>query len=421
MQGDGVTRVEDSSGYGLLCPRGATRSSSYPRIQRHWAIGYKCFSESIPQDRRQGRVIGMAVIPGEIASSSEYEKSVSVGGRVRGWMSGYLARRILRALITIFFVTTFIFFLVRLLPGNPIQVYINTQMSQYGYSYAQAANQARSLFAIDVEQPVMLQYFDYLGNLAQGNLGMSLTSPGVTVWEIIAARLPWTIFSVGTALILAFIGGILLGMVMAYKRGTWLDSVLTAVASLSSSIPNFIGALLIIIFFSIRLDWVPFTDMRGSLSSGQDVEFSFAFVADAFYHAALPITVYFLTTVGNWMLLMKSSTISALEEDFVTAGRARGIAEWRIALFYVGRNAILPLFTQLTIAIGFVVGGSLLIEPIFSYEGIGTELWNAIQQRNYPLLQGIFLVVTTSVVIANLLADLLYSRLDPRIRTGDGE
>ncbi len=364
----------------------------------------------------------MAVVSGAVtATGTEEQESATVLERVRRGASGFLARRILRAVITIFFVTTFIFFLVRLLPGNPIEVYINQQITQYGYSYDEAANQARSLFAIDIDQPMALQYFSYLGNLAQGDLGMSVTSPGTTVWEIIAARLPWTIFSVGTALLLAFTGGILLGMVMAYKRGTWIDSVLTGFASLSSSIPNFIGALLLIIFFSIRLDWIPFTDMRGSLSSGQQVEFSFAFVADAFYHAALPITVYLVTSIGGWMLLMKSSTISALDEDFVTAGRARGIAEWRIALFYVGRNAILPLFTQLTIAIGFVVGGSLLIEPIFSYEGIGTELWGAIQRRDYPLLQGIFLVITTSVVIANLMADLLYSRLDPRIRTGDGE
>jgi len=363
----------------------------------------------------------MAVVTSDVVTAPDHDESVSTVTRVRGWASGYLARRLLRAVITIFFVTTFIFFLVRLLPGSPVDVYINQQMTLYGYSYDEAANQARSLFAIDTDKPMLLQYFDYLGNLAQGNLGMSITSPGTTVWEIIAARLPWTIFSVGTALILSFISGILLGMVMAYKRGSGIDSALTGIASISSSVPNFIGALLLIIFFSIRLEWIPFTDMRGSLSSGQEVEFSLAFVADAFYHAALPITVYFLTTIGGWMLLMKSSTIGALEEDFVTAGRARGIAEWRIALFYVGRNAILPLFTQLTIAIGFVVGGSLLIEPIFSYEGIGTELWGAIQRRDYPLLQGIFLVVTASVVVANLAADLLYSRLDPRIRSGEGE
>ncbi len=342
-------------------------------------------------------------------------------GRFRSASSSFLARRILRAIITIFFVTTFIFFLVRLLPGNPVEVYINQQITQYGYSYDDARNQALSLFAIDTDKPMLLQYVDYLQNLAQGNMGQSITSPGTSVWAIISARLPWTIFSVGTALLLSFVIGVLLGMVMAYKRGTWVDSVLTSLASISSSIPNFIGALLLIIFFSIRLDWIPFTDMRGSLSSGQHVEFSFAFVKDAIYHAILPITVYLVTSIGHWMLLMKSSTISALEEDFVTAGRARGIPEWRIAILYVGRNAILPLFTQLTIAIGFVVGGSLLIEPIFSYEGIGTELWNAIQKRDYPVLQGIFLVVTMSVVVANLIADLLYSRLDPRIRTGGGE
>ena len=156
--------------------------------------------------------------------------------------------------------------------------------------------------------------------------------------------------------------------------------------------------------------------MRGAISSGQEVEFSWAFISDAIYHASLPITIYVLTSIGGWMLLMKSSTIAALEEDFVTAARARGVPEWRVLFFYVGRNAILPLFTQLTIAIGFVVGGSLLVEPIFQYEGIGQRLFQALQRRDYTVLQGIFLVITISVVFANLIADLLYSRLDPRIR-----
>jgi len=157
--------------------------------------------------------------------------------------------------------------------------------------------------------------------------------------------------------------------------------------------------------------------MRGAVSSGQSVELSFAFIKDAFYHAILPISVYVITTIGGWMLLMKSSTISALEEDYVTAARARGIPEWRVLLFYVGRNAILPLFTTLTISIGFVVGGSLLVEPIFQYSGIGSRLFESIQARDYTTLQGIFLFITISVVVANLLADLLYSRLDPRIRS----
>jgi peptide/nickel transport system permease protein len=335
-----------------------------------------------------------------------------------GFSQNFLVRRLFRAFLTIFFVTTLIFFLVSLLPGSPIEVYINQQMTQYGYSYDQASNQARALFAIDTNQPLVIQYFNYLGHLAQGDMGMSIQSPGTSVGSIIASRLPWTLFSVGLGLILGFILGVGLGMLMAYKRGTWIDSALTSIASLTHSIPNYILALLVIVIFGVRLGWIPFTDMRGSLSSGVHPGWTFRFFADALYHASLPIAVYVLTQVGGWMLLMKSSTISALEEDYVTAARARGISEFRVAVLYVGRNAILPLFTQLTIAIGFVVGGSLLIEPIFVYEGIGAELFKAIQGRDYTLLQGIFLMITTCVVLANLAADLLYSRLDPRIRTG---
>src|SRR5262249_29872808 len=148
-------------------------------------------------------------------------------------------------------------------------------------------------------------------------------------------------------------------------------------------------------------------------SSGQEVDWSPGFFRDIFFHASLPIVTYVLTGIGAWMLLMKSSTVAALEEDYVTVARARGLTDLRIALAYVGRNAILPLFAQLTIAIAFVVGGSFLIEPIFVYQGIGYILFQSIQRRDYPVMQGIFLMITVTVVFANLLADLLYVRLDP--------
>ncbi len=330
----------------------------------------------------------------------------------------YVFRRILRAIFTIYLVSTAIFFLIRLLPGDPVQVYINQQMTQYGYSYDDAKNMAMSLYAVDPDKSVMGQYVDYMQGLLQGDLGMSITSAGTSVVSIINSRIWWTIFSVGTALLLAFALGSILGMFMAYRRQSFGEGLLSGFASVTQSIPNYILALLIIFWLGVRAGLIPFTDMRGAVSSGQPVEFSWAFITDAFYHASLPIAIYVLTSIGGWMLLMKSSTISALEEDFVTAARARGVPEWRVLFFYVGRNAILPLFTQLTIAIGFVVGGSLLVEPIFKYEGIGERLFQAIQRRDYTVLQGIFLVITISVVFANLIADLLYSRLDPRIRTG---
>jgi peptide/nickel transport system permease protein len=339
-----------------------------------------------------------------------------VRAALRRLWSYFLVRRIAKALFTVFFVSTLIFFLVRLLPGSPVEALIAQLTGQYGYSYDAAADQARSLFAIDPNQPPIFQYLDYMKNLVRGDLGQSLLSPGVPVTEIIFTYLPWTLFSVGVGLLLAFVGGVMLGMVMAYRRNSALDHVLSIVGSLFYSVPSYLFGIMVIVFFGIRMGWLPIADMRGTLTSGQPVELSVAFVKDALFHAALPILTYALTGLGAWMLLMKSSTIAALEEDFVTAARARGLPEHRIAMRYVGRNAILPLFTQLTISIGFIVGGSFLVEPIFQYQGIGYTLFKAVQSRDYPLLQGIFLMITISVVAANLVADLLYTRLDPRIR-----
>ncbi|MGI8854197.1 MAG: ABC transporter permease, partial [Thermomicrobiales bacterium] len=303
----------------------------------------------------------------------------------------YIFRRVCKAIFTIFFVTTLIFFLVRLLPGNPVEVFIQQQIGQYGFSYEDAANQARSLYAIDTTKPLPLQYVDYLRHLARGDLGQSVLSPGVPVTRIIREYLPWTLFSVGTGLLLAFILGVGLGMLMAYRRGSALDHILSAIGSLLHSIPNYLFAIMLIVFFGVRLKWLPFAKMRGSYSSGQELDWSLAFFRDIFYHAALPIATYVVTGVGAWMLLMKSSTIAALDEDFVNVARARGLSDRRIAFAYVGRTAILPLFAQLTIAVAFIVGGSILVEPIFVYQGIGYILFRSIQQRDYPLMQGIFL------------------------------
>lgn len=341
--------------------------------------------------------------------------------RALRWLyTSFVVRRILKAIATVFFVTTLIFFLLRLLPGSPLDVYIEQQVSQYGFSYEQARAQGMALYGIDADQPLFFQYTGYLKNLLHGNLGQSVLSPGVPVTSIIKEYLPWTLFSVGVGLALAFLLGVAGGMLMAYRRGTVTDHGLAILGSLLHSIPNYLFAILIVVFLGVRLNWIDITAMRGTLSPGQKVDWSFGFFKDAFYHASLPILVYMVTGLGSWMLLMKSSTIATLDDDYVTVARARGLSGWRIAKTYVGRNAILPLFAQLTIAIGFVVGGSYLVEPIFVYQGIGYVLFQSLQSRDYPVMQGIFLMITLSVVIANLIADLLYSRLDPRIRSADG-
>jgi peptide/nickel transport system permease protein len=328
----------------------------------------------------------------------------------------YVARRILKAVLTIFLISTMTFFLVRLLPGNPVDTYINTLIGQYGMSYADAANQAAGLFSFNPNEPLAEQYWQYLQALSHGDLGRPLLSPGTTVGELIKAYLPWTLFSVGLGLLISFTLGIGLGMLIAYRREGLTDHVLTALGSLLHSVPNYLMAIMIVVFLGVQLGWLPITNMRGSFSPGVTPSLSIDFAKDALYHASLPIAVYVLSTIGSWMLIMKSSTLATLDEDYVTAARARGLKDGRITTAYVGRNAVLPLFTQLAIAAGFVVGGSLLIEPLFQYQGIGFILKNAVNQRDYPVMQGIFLVVTASVIVANLLADLLYGRLDPRIR-----
>jgi peptide/nickel transport system permease protein len=346
---------------------------------------------------------------------------LSVRKTVKAVTSNYLVRRLVKAFFTIWFVTTLIFFLVRLMPSNPVQVYIYELIDQYSLTYDEAKDQAASLFAIDLDAPIMGQYVSYMANLAQGNMGTSLRSPGTPILSIITRFLPWTIFSVGTGLLISFTLGMTLGMLTAYYRDAFWEPIVSALASFLSSIPDYIIGILLLVYLGVRWELVPIHDMRGASTPGIDPGFTWVFIKDIFFHAALPIATYVLATFGAWMLTMKSNTISTLGEDYVTVARARGLSEGRITTAYVGRNASLPLIAQLAISIGFVVGGSILIEVIFVYQGIGWGLRQAINTRDYPLMQGIFLVVTIAVILSNLLADYAYGWLDPRIRIGGGE
>ncbi|NPA06819.1 MAG: ABC transporter permease [Chloroflexi bacterium] len=340
--------------------------------------------------------------------------------RIRTWLRNlarnYVVRRLAVALLKIYIVVTLTFFIIRLMPSNPIDAYIAELMDLYGYSYEDARDEAAALFGIDLEAPVWKQYIDYLIDLLHGDLGTSYRSKGTPVKALIAKYLPWTLFSVGTALLISFTLGMLLGMAMAYWRGSWFDHLLTTLASIISAIPNYLIAMMLLVFLGVQWKILPIAKMRGAYSPGMKPSLSWAFIKDVFYHAALPITTYILTTVGGWMLAMKSSTLSTLGEDYVTVAKARGLPERRIVTAYVGRNASLPLVTQLAISIGFVVGGSTLIEFIFVYQGIGQLLLSSINTRDYPVMQGVFLVITIAVILANFLAEFVYGWLDPRVR-----
>lgn len=327
----------------------------------------------------------------------------------------YILQRLVKSVAVIFVVTTLTFFLVRLMPGNPLDIYINALLSQ-GIPLADAQAQAAAIYHVDLNKPVLQQYAEYLFGVFHGDFGTSITAVGTPVSKLIVQFLPWTLFVVMVSLVISFSLGLFLGMLMAYKRETWFDHLLSAFASIMSSIPNYLVGMLILVYLGVRWKLVDTAAIRGSHSPDVRPGFTLTFFLDAVYHASLPIMTYVLTTIGHWMLVMKSSTLSTLGEDYVTVARARGLTDGRITLAYVGRNAVLPLFTQLALSIGAVVGGSILIETIFTYQGIGAQLSLAMVSRDYPVMQGVFIIITASVVTANLLADLLYSRLDPRIR-----
>jgi peptide/nickel transport system permease protein len=340
--------------------------------------------------------------------------------RARGLYRNYVLRTVLQAMLTVVAVITFTFFLVRLMPGNPVQIYIEYLITRENISYEEAAAQAAGMFKFDFTASPAQQYVDYVGQLIRGDLGESITSAGTKVIDQIMRFLPWTIFSVGLGLLTSFVIGMALGMLMAYNRNTPIDHGLSLLASILSAIPNYIWGLLILIVFGVQLKWFAIGDLRGTYNPDLTPGFTPEFLWSAFTHALLPVLVYVIGSVGAWILNMRNSTISVLGEDHVNVARARGLSSSRILTAYVGRNAALPMFTLLAINIGFVIGGSVIIEDLFVYKGIGSFLLQSINQRDYTSMQGVFLIITISVVLSNLLADLLYSRLDPRVRVDRG-
>lgn len=334
--------------------------------------------------------------------------------------SSYLLRRLAKALFSIWLVTTITFFVIRAMPGSAVDVLMQ-ELTAQGVSPEDARNQAAALMNIDLDQPLAGQYMDYLGNVLRGDLGNSYRSAGKPVSSLIAQVLPWTLFSVGLALLITFVLGIALGTIMAYKRDTWIDHLLGNLAATLDAVSPYLIGLLAILLFGITWKLVPIMDMRGAISPGIKPGFTLEFLTDIFKHVRVLLLVYVLSSIGSWMLQMKSNTVATLGEDYVTVARARGLTDGRILTAYVGRNATLPLFTRLATSVGFVMGGSVLLETLFTYQGVGYLLARSISDRDYPIMQGVFLIITISVIFANLLADYVYGWLDPRVHLVGGE
>jgi peptide/nickel transport system permease protein len=327
-----------------------------------------------------------------------------------------LAKGVFSVLFTVWAVMTFTFFLIRLMPGNPIDIRIEQLITTQSLTYEQARNQVASLFAFDPDKPAIEQYVEYMGQLVRGDLGKSITTGGTPVVNQIARYLPWTLFSVGLSLVISFVGGIVIGLVMGYWRGSTFDNVMTVIASTLSGIPDYVLALLFVLVLGVQFQLFDIGQFRGGADPTIAVGFTFEYIFSLLRLALFPVIIYVSSTIGTWILSMKSSTISTLGEDYITVAQARGLSQTRILTAYIGRNAMLPLVTRLAISVGFILGGSVSIELIFQYPGLGRALLTSIAARDYPTMQGIFLVISVGVVLSNFLSDLALGWLDPRVR-----
>ncbi len=320
-----------------------------------------------------------------------------------------LARRITLYLVTAVVAITVNFFIPRLMPGNPVEAAIG---------HMQARVTPATIRALDVQYGLNTklglwgQYLHYWGQLSHGNLGISFSSYPSTVTSVIRSALPWTIGLVGLATVISFAAGTLLGIVAAWRRGSWLDNVLPAMTFFQAA-PYFFVAILMVALFATKLGWFP--QNSGYDTTLLDPGLTSAYITSVLDHAVLPALTIVVGSVAGWIIGMRNMMLTTMDEDYVLIAQAKGLSQQRV-IRYAARNAILPSVSGFSLAIGFVVSGSLLTEIVFSYPGLGYILLQAVSSEDYPLLQGIFLIITFAVLAANLIADLTYAFLDPRTR-----
>jgi len=325
----------------------------------------------------------------------------------------YLYRRIGFYLVALWASVTLNFFLPRLMPGSPVDYFA-------AQHHNELANNPHLLDSLRIalggsKEPLIVQYMQYLGNISHGNFGTSYSQYPTPVSVILGQTIPWTLFLAGVSTVLAFAIGTVLGIVAAWRRGGVVDTLLTPFTMFVYSFPPFFAALLLLFAFGFVVHWFP-------LNHNYDPDlvhagFNAPFFVNMLWHATLPLVAIMLASIGGWLLGMRNVMINTLSEEYVTMAQAKGLKNGRVMYMYAARNALLPQITSFAISLGYVVTGLILIESVFSYQGVGYALFSAVEAHDYPLMQALFLFITVAMLMANFIADLLYARLDPRVRS----
>lgn len=320
----------------------------------------------------------------------------------------YLLRRLGFYFLAAWFAITLNFFIPRLMPGDPA----STMFARFqGQLDPEALGALKAAFGFVEEGSLISQYFSYLTHLLQGDLGISISYFPTPVSSVIATGLIWTLGLTGISVLLSFTLGTLLGIWAAWNRQGLVDSYLPPLFTLLGAFPYFWLAMAALYVFGFELGYFPLSHAFGSDATPG---FNWIFISDLFRHGFLPALTNVIAGLGGWILSMRNTMVTELGSEYVTMARAKGLSKNRIMLHYAARNALLPNVTGLGMALGFVLAGSLFTEIVFSYPGQGYLLVQAVRNQDYPLMQGLFLIITLAVLAANWFVDVVYVWLDPR-------
>ncbi len=317
-----------------------------------------------------------------------------------------VAAKVTQYALVLWAAATLNFLLPHLAPGDPVQYLYGGDALGLA---PEAVQQVRAGYGLD--QPLPVQYLAFWAGLFRGDLGRSVQFNRPVV-DVLAEYLPWTVALVGISTLLALLVGVGLGAWAAWHRGRRRDAGAVAAVLVLDSMPGFWIGMILIAVFAVGLGWFP---SYGAVAI--DAEGA-AWLGDAVHRTVLPATTLALATFGGFFLLTRAAMVTVLDEPFVRMARAKGVPERRIALHHALRAALLPVWTNLTLVLGTLLSGAVVVETVFAYPGLGRLIFDAVTARDHPLLQGAFLLVTVGIVAANALADLTYPLLDPRVRHG---
>ncbi len=322
----------------------------------------------------------------------------------------FLLRRLGFYLVAFWAALTLDFIFPRLLPGDPATAILGPMGDRMTAAQIDALRQALGLVT---NESIFQQYITYIGHVFQGDFGLSYANFPASVSSVINTGFIWTVLLGGVSLLISVIVGHLVGIVAAWRRNSLFDIITPPLFNFVGAFPAFFLGLAVLYIFGLNLGWFPISHAyTAMLKPGFNLEF----IGSVISHMVLPVLTSVLVTITVWTQVMRNTMISVLAEDYITMAEAKGLSQNRIMFNYAARNAILPSISGFGVFLGSILSGQILIESVFSYPGLGFLLVRAVGSRDYPLMQGLFLGITVGVLLVNFLIDLLYTRIDPRIR-----